>query len=97
VHDFDDLHAELMEIDENVARAELSPAQEEFHLLRREALWCEILAEENSGEENFPTRTDGKLKTLGPQQQRKFAAEVAELTGIDKSGINKKLARAGTW
>lgn len=94
VYDVSDKRAELMEIDENLARSELSPAQEEFHLLRREVLWGEIFAEENSGEEIFPTRSSGKLKTLGPQHQKKFAAEVAEITGLDKSGINKKLARA---
>jgi ParB-like chromosome segregation protein Spo0J len=42
VHDVDDLHAELMEIDENLARAELSPAQEAAHILRRQAIWSEI-------------------------------------------------------
>lgn len=39
VHDVDDLHAELMEIDENLARAELSPAQEAAHIRRRQEIW----------------------------------------------------------
>lgn len=39
VHDVDDLQAELMEIDENLARAELSPAQEAAHIRRRQEIW----------------------------------------------------------
>lgn len=81
VHDVDDLHAELMEIDENLARAELSPAQEAAHIARRKEIWAEL----NSGE-NFPeNRERGRPK--------EFAAELAEITGEDKSGINRKLRR----
>lgn len=42
VHDVDDLHAELMEIDENLARSELSPAEEAAHIRRRQELWEDI-------------------------------------------------------
>src|SRR5690606_29049170 len=42
VHDVDDLHAELMEIDENLARSELSPAEEASHIARRKAIWEDI-------------------------------------------------------
>lgn len=89
VHEVDDLHAELMEIDENLARAELSPAQEAAHIARRRVIWGQI---NETGEENFTTSlSDGRLS--GPQHQKRFAAELAEITGEDKSGINRKLKR----
>jgi ParB-like chromosome segregation protein Spo0J len=39
VYDVDDTDAELMEIDENLARADLTPAQETAQIKRREVLW----------------------------------------------------------
>lgn len=39
VYDVNDVDAELMEIDENLARAELSPAEEAAHVHRRSVLW----------------------------------------------------------
>ena len=42
VYDVDDLQAELMEIDENLARSELSPAEEAAHIRRRQELWEDI-------------------------------------------------------
>lgn len=90
VHDVDDLHAELMEIDENLARAELSPAQEAAHILRRQAIWTEI---NKTGETNCTTSlSDGRV--AGPQHQKQFAAELAEVTGASKVDINRKLRRA---
>jgi hypothetical protein len=34
--------AELTEVDENLARAELSPAEEALHIKRRKEVWAEI-------------------------------------------------------
>jgi len=42
VYEVDDLRAELMEIDENLARSELSPAEEAAHIARRKAIWDEM-------------------------------------------------------
>lgn len=44
---FDDQIAELMEIDENLARAELSPAQEAAHVARRKVVWGKINTGQN--------------------------------------------------
>lgn len=82
VHDVDDLHAELMEIDENLARADLSPAQEASHILRRKQIWEKI----NEGGKTLPTSSTG--------QRRQFAAEVSEVTGSSKRDVNMKIARA---
>lgn len=92
IHDVDDLHAELMEIDENLARAELSPAQEAAHIARRKEIWGEINGNETGGENFTTSLSDGRK--AGPQHEKKFAAELAEITGEDKSGINRKLRRA---
>lgn len=89
VYDVDDLHAELMEIDENLARSELTAAEESAYILRRKAIWEEI----NSGGKNLPTRSE-KLSTLGPQHHKQFASEIAEITGESKRGVNQKIARA---
>lgn len=91
VYDVDDLHAELMEIDENLARAELSPAQESAHIARRKVLWEEINSE--AGGKSLPTSlSDGRQ--AGPQHKAAFASEVAQITGGSKRDINQKIMRA---
>lgn len=86
VYDVDDLHAELMEIDENLARAELSPAQEAAHILRRKEIWAKINAEESE------TICSTLPKTGRGNKQ--FAAEIAEVTGASKVDMNRKIRRA---
>ncbi|TKT67041.1 hypothetical protein FDR95_05015 [Rhizobiaceae bacterium LC148] len=93
VYDVDDLHAELMEIDENLARSELTPAEESAYILRRKQIWEEMNGP--VGGQNFPTndlRVDGRRK--GEQHHKQFAAEVAEVTGSSKRDVNLKIARA---
>jgi ParB-like chromosome segregation protein Spo0J len=84
VYDVDDLRAELMEIDENLARSELTPAEESAYILRRKQIWEEMYGEKTG--ENFTS--------LGGRGNKAFAAEVAAVTGEDKSGVNRKIARA---
>lgn len=86
VYEVDELRAELMEIDENLARSELSPAQEAAHILRRQVIWSEISKSES--ETNCST-----LRTTG-RGNKQFAAELAEVTGSSKVDINRKLRRA---
>lgn len=83
VHDVDDLHAELMEIDENLARSELSPAEEAAHIARRQAIWEEM---------NTVRNTDGIQKKRG--QPKKFATELSEITGNSRTQIYQKISRA---
>ncbi len=80
--DDDELHAELWEIDENLIRAELSPAQQASHLARRKEIW-EALQESGS---------DGA--TLTGRGNRGFATETAGASGISKGQINKQIARS---
>lgn len=83
VYNVDDLHAELMEIDENLARSELSPAEEAMHISRRKQIWDEI----NSGSNCATIRR-------GPGRPKEFAAEVADVTGGSKPDINRTIRRA---
>lgn len=93
VHDVDDLHAELMEIDENLARAELSPAQEAAHIARRQELWRKINGRDDS-------ETGRNSPSLGGRGNTEFAAEVAAVVGNGrnpesvKRDVNLKIARA---
>lgn len=82
----DEIDAELWEIDENLARAELTASQEAEHLARRKALWAERQKRdaEKSGK-SFPTSGRGN---------EGFAASTAAITGETKRSINQKIARA---
>jgi ParB-like chromosome segregation protein Spo0J len=95
VYNVDPLRAELMEIDENLQRAELSPAEEALHIKRRKEIWDEVQAEKvnETGRQNLAgSLSDGRRK--GPQHEKKFATELAEVTGDASSGLRQKIARA---
>lgn len=72
------------EIDENLMRAELTPAQVADHLARREGLWRKKRAEE----------TGASCTSLGGRGNTAFASDTAEKTGVDKRTINRATARA---
>jgi len=77
-----------MEIDENLERAELSPAEEAMHIKRRKEIWEELRAERES-ETNCTTLA--KPKTGRGNKQ--FSSELAEVTGASKVDVNRKLRR----
>ncbi len=87
VYEVDDLCAELMEIDENLARAELSPAEEAAHIGRRQEIWKKLQSDGNRSIES--KREDGR-----GHRPKEFASELSELTGDSKTQINVKIARA---
>lgn len=86
----DYLETELMEIDENLIRAELSPAQRAAAIKRRREIWAAL--HPDAGGPSCPTgrRPDGKF---GDGQQQ-FSADTATVTGESKRDINRHLARA---
>lgn len=94
VHNVDDLHAELMEIDENLARSDLSPAQEVAHIARRQVIWRKINGKDG-GEE-----TTRNSRSLGGRGNKDFAGEVAAVIGAGrnqesvKRDVQLKIARA---
>ncbi len=78
--DLDDLDRQLWEIDENLMRAELGPAETATHLKRRKELF------EAKGGKSSPT--------LGGEQKIGFAKDTEAKTGTLKRTTNQALARA---
>jgi hypothetical protein len=71
-----------MEIDENLQRAELSPAEEALHIKRRKEIWEDLQRQKAGGTGRqilAGSLSDGRKK--GPQHEKKFAAEVASVVG----------------
>ncbi len=87
------LQAELMEIDENLCRAELTASQRAQAIKRRKQIWEALHPEEETGGKNLPTcLSDGRK--AGPQHEQRFAASTAAVSGESKRAINQHLARA---
>lgn len=83
------MQVELIEIDENLCRSDLTTAQRSASVKRRKEIWEALHpADANTGQSvaSIPKRGRGQ-----PQQ---FAAETAALTGQSKASINQHLARA---
>ena len=77
------LQAELIVIDENLCRAELSPAQRAAAIHRRKEVW----------EALHPNSGQGSA-SIGPGRPKEFAADTAKVSGQSKSSINQHVARA---
>lgn len=77
----DDLHAELAMIDENLCRAELSPADRAKQIARRKAIYLELHPETAAGR----AQATGMNRSLGNNVSENFAptftAETAKLSG----------------
>jgi len=83
IADDDRLENELREIDENLCRAELTPAQRAYAIKRRKEIW------------QVRNPQGGKtVSTLGGDQKIGFAADTAEATGQTKQSINQHVSRA---
>lgn len=80
------IEAELIEIDENLCRAELTPAQRAVAIKRRKQIW-EALHPDQSGASCATLPITGRGNT-------QFAANTASVSGESKSQINRHLARA---
>lgn len=87
VYEVDDLHAELMEIDENLARSELSAAEEAACINRRKAIYEELHPETKHGGNQSPSgkffHTDAKS----------FVDETAAASGKTDRAIRMAAAR----
>lgn len=77
------LQAELIEIDENLCRSELTAAQRAKSIKRRKEIW-----------EAMHPQGGKTVSTLGGEQQIGFAADTAEVAGMTKQAINQHVARA---
>jgi ParB-like chromosome segregation protein Spo0J len=86
--DLDDDAAEIIQIDENLRRADLRADERQEHLLRWKEIW-ERRQEENRVAQNAPVEIGYKKP---PPAKKGFAAEAAAITGRSKSQINRDLA-----
>ena len=101
------LQAELIEIDENLCRSELTAAQRSKAVKRRKEIWealhpvikqrVEAVAEavESSGAACAETQARVSVRgRVGEGRPAEFASETAAVTGESKSQINRHIARA---
>jgi ParB/RepB/Spo0J family partition protein len=89
--------AEIAELDENLCRHELSPAERAAAIRRRADLWEAKRGLAETGGTNCPSSQNARLadgRRKGAQHQQQFAAETAAATGKDKREVNRELARA---
>lgn len=77
------LEKELIEIDENLCRAELTPAQRAVAIKRRKEIW-----------EALHPKGVSICDTLGGKQAIGFASETAKVSGEPKASIHRHLSRA---
>src|SRR3984885_3890151 len=80
--ELDDLHAELVELDENLARNELSPAERSAAVARRKAIYETLHPETKHG-------AIGKGRELpkGAEKAERFSAATAAATGRSERAI----------
>lgn len=91
-----DTHAvklELIEVDENLCRAELTAAEKAKAIKLRKILWESLREHESGGTKSSTQRIDYKLPK---QNQQGFAASTAAITGMSKKNINQYLKIAET-
>ena len=82
---------ELWEIDENLARADLSAEERRDHHIRRQELWQK---QRDEAEAAFEDQNNGAscATNRGRGRPKGYAAETAAVTGKSKSQINRILA-----
>lgn len=96
VVDMDEPHVELAEIDENLIRRNLTPAQEAIALERRKEIFEELHPETKAGvaggvASGIARGTTPKFGVV----QKGFAADTAENTGKSPAKVFQSIARAG--
>lgn len=84
----DDLHAELAMIDENLCRAELSPAERARQTARRKELYLALHPETKAGTAGATARWDASAN-LAPA----FTAATAEVIGISERAVQRDAER----
>jgi hypothetical protein len=95
VEDCDGLTAELMTIDENLLRYELTQAQQVLAIKRRKEIW-DLLGrpdERQVAARRSPVVRSRETSPRGHAQARAFAADTSQRTGKAKSYINAQIAR----
>src|SRR5262249_15468289 len=83
--------ARLVEIDENLVRAELSPAERAMHLAERKRLYDQQTAAPKRGGDRRSARAKSKSQN---ENLKTFTEEVATKTGKGRSTVARDLTRA---
>lgn len=86
--DDDDLHAELAMIDENLCRAELSPADRAKQTARRKAIYEELHPETQQG-----GNTGGPSGQFVHTVAESFASATAKVVGKDERSVRRDVER----
>jgi ParB-like chromosome segregation protein Spo0J len=91
IREADDLLAELVLIDENLRRLELSPAERTIATMRRKAIYVQLHPETAHGGDRKSSRQVGDLNE-GARVER-FTKATAEATGIGERTVQRDAAR----
>lgn len=88
--DHNAVHLELIEVDENLCRAELTAAEKAAAMKKRKILWESLREQQAPGGNLVSTRRndDGTFQK-GDEKEKGFAASTAEITGMSKRAINE--------
>ena len=89
VHDLDDLHAELAEIDENIARSPLTAMEQIKALARRKEIYEALHPDTKTGSKT--ASVDGGKKARSPATAS-FAEDTAEKTGTSPRTVQRDVA-----
>ena len=90
IDDVSHLQSELIEIDENLCRAELTASQRTGYTKRRKQIWEALHPEIQVAQVAPPVIGYASP----PPQTQGFASSTAEITGESKATINRHIARA---
>jgi ParB family chromosome partitioning protein len=93
VHDYDDLHAELAELDENLQRTELTALEQSKALARRKQIYEAIHPETKRG--GAPGKPGGGKKAKDDNMSS-FAADTAAKTGSTSRTVQRDVALANS-
>jgi len=88
--------AELIEIDENLIRSNLSPAEEAKHLARRKELYEKVHGKAKAKGAHAANEKMGKTNDASDKLSDAFTTDVAKKTGQTERHVRRKLARAET-
>jgi ParB/RepB/Spo0J family partition protein len=88
IADADDLHAEIIAIDENLCRENLSPAQEASAIARRKEIYEKLHPETSHGGNRKSSRQFGDLKS------ERFTKATSAVTGRGERSVQRCVTRA---
>lgn len=90
IHDMDELHAQLAEIDENIQRKQLTAAEECKALARRKEIYLTLHPETKHG--GAPGAGKGKGKGKKETESVSFVSDTAAKTGKSKTTVTEDVA-----